>query len=350
MGRESTMIDGSMPDPPPKPPSDPATPPKGSGASSPKWVTTASKPGFGEAPPPSAAKEQFTRTIAATSGFDAGTASAPKDGYLTMIAGPHVGALVKLGKGESTLGRAPESSLRVDGEGVSWQHARIFRVAGEFIIEDLKSTNGTGVNDKRISTHQLLEGDRIHLGPGVILRFNRYDELEAGVQRELYESAVRDPLTRAFNRKHFQERLHGELAFAARHHTALSLVLFDIDFFKKVNDTYGHPGGDAVLRAISAGVLSIVRSEDVFARVGGEEFAILLRGDAAGALAFAERIRLGIQGLRIPWNDTFIPVTSSFGVSSLDELPAPDGDRMIAIADERLYRAKGGGRNRVVGA
>jgi diguanylate cyclase (GGDEF)-like protein len=130
----------------------------------------------------------------------------------------------------------------------------------------------------------------------------------------------------------------------------LSMILFDIDFFKKVNDTYGHPGGDAVLRAVSAGVATAVRTEDVFARVGGEEFAILARSiDVAQAWGFAERLRLGIQHLVVPWENGQIPITASFGVAELSELPQPDGDALVALADRRLYEAKGGGRNRVVG-
>ncbi|MBL8714759.1 MAG: GGDEF domain-containing protein [Myxococcales bacterium] len=300
-----------------------------------------------EVPPSS--RDKFRATVAASSTFGQ-AGEAVKAPYLTMIAGPQLGVVVKLSGDEIVLGRAPESTCRVDSEGVSWRHARILRLGSIYAIEDLKSTNGTGVNDKRITSAPLSDGDRIQLGPSVLLRFNLWDDLEAGMQQQLYESAVKDPLTKAYNRKHFQERLEQEIGFAARHGAPLSLVIFDIDFFKKVNDTYGHAGGDAVLRAVSAGMLATIRAEDVFARIGGEEFVVLARAiDVHGAVAFAERVRAGIEQLVIPWENGRIPVTSSFGVAALDELPKPEGDALLALADKRLYAAKGSGRNRVVG-
>jgi diguanylate cyclase (GGDEF)-like protein len=302
-----------------------------------------------EGPPSS--RDKFRATVAATSTFGQ-AGEAVKEPYLTMIAGPQTGVVVKLTGTEIVLGRAPESNCRVDSEGVSWRHAKIMRLGSIYAIEDLGSTNGTGVNDKRVRSAPLSDGDRIQLGPAIILRFNLWDELEAGMQQQLYESAVKDPLTKAYNRKHFQERLEQEIGFAARHGAPLSLIIFDIDHFKKVNDTYGHAGGDAVLRAVSAGMLATIRAEDVFARIGGEEFVVLARAiDVHGAAAFAERVRAGIESLQIPWeNGGRIPVTSSFGVAALDELEKPEGEALLALADKRLYAAKAGGRNRVVGA
>ena len=309
--------------------------------------------GFGETPPPtSQPQNNFASTVVHDPQYG-NQATGPKAPYLTIITGANAGEVKKLPSGQVTLGRAPDSTFQIDSEGVSMRHARIFAAGNQYSVEDCKSTNGTGVNDKRIDMHMLVDGDRIHLGPGMLVRFNMYDDLEAGVQVQLYESAVKDPLTRAYNRKHFNERMRAELGYAARHKTPLSMVLFDIDFFKKVNDTYGHPGGDAVLRAVSSGVATAVRTEDVFARVGGEEFAILARSiDIHNALAFAERLRLGVQHLVVPWPGApngAIAITASFGVAELSELPQADGDALVALADKRLYEAKGGGRNRVVG-
>lgn len=300
------------------------------------------------AAPPSSGNN-FSRTVVSSSSSFSG-ATAAKDAYLTMIAGPHIGATVKVSSAETTLGRAPDCSYRVDSDGVSWMHARLFRAGTIYMLEDLKSTNGTGVNEKRIDMSALVDGDRIHLGPGIILRFNLWDELEAGVQVSLYESAVKDPLTKAFNRKHYNDRVKQEIAFSQRHGSPLALIIFDVDFFKKVNDTYGHPGGDAVLKMISAAMLATVRTEDVFARIGGEEFVVLARGvDGIGAVAFAERVRAGVQALVIPFEQHTIPVTASFGVATLDEIPNGDPESLLALADRRLYEAKTGGRNRVVG-
>jgi two-component system, cell cycle response regulator len=328
---------------PSKPPSPAPWPPPPSGDSAPHS-------GRGSLPPSTGREknEKFLATVVTEQVY--GQTTRTKEPYLTFIAGGDVGLVVKLKGGETTLGRSPDSTITVDSEGVSWRHAKIFQTGPLFLVEDCKSTNGTGVNDRKIDMHQLADGDRIHLGPGVILRFNLYDELEAGMQVQLYESAVKDPLTRAYNRKHFTERLRAEIAFSSRHQTPLSLILFDIDFFKKINDRYGHPGGDQVLREVAAAILAVVRVEDVFARVGGEEFAILARNaDSASTVAFAERLRVAFEAQKIEWEGGTIPVTSSFGVATLQELPRPDGDQLVALADKRLYDAKTGGRNRVVG-
>lgn len=301
--------------------------------------------------PPVSREEPFTRTVVEQPAYDAApTSSTRKEPYLTMIAGAHAGSVVKLTERETILGRAPENTLRVEGEGVSWKHARVFTIGEHWFVEDLKSTNGTGLNDRRIQMERLNDGDRIHLGPGVILRFSLWTDLEASVQSSLYESAVRDPLTRAYNRKHFNERIAAEVGYAARHRAPLSLVTFDVDHFKKVNDTWGHPAGDQVLRSIAEAINAIVRVEDVFARVGGEEFALLARAtEIEAAMMFAERLRQGIAGMTIGWSGGAIPVTASFGVASILELPQPSVEQLVALADQRLYEAKRTGRNRVVG-
>jgi two-component system cell cycle response regulator len=303
-------------------------------------------------PPPSSGpgskpKEKFKATVATDHSY--GQTTSTKAAYVTVIAGGNAGEVHKLESQETFLGRSPEATLRIESEGVSMRHARLFRSGPLYLLEDQKSTNGTAVNDKRITMTQLHDGDRIQLGPSVFIRFNLWDDLEAGVQIGLYESAVRDPLTRAYNRKHFNERLTGEIAYAARNETPLSLIMSDIDFFKRVNDTYGHPGGDAVLKAVAAAFSAAVRQEDVFARIGGEEFVVLARGiELHDAVVFAERLRMVVQALQIPWGDTHLAVTSSFGVAALSEVAGNRGDGLIALADQRLYAAKHGGRNRAV--
>ncbi|MFI5297945.1 MAG: diguanylate cyclase [Polyangiales bacterium] len=274
-----------------------------------------------------------------------------KKAYLTIIAGHRAGEMFELDDDdESIIGRGAQSAIHLDSDGVSRKHARIVRQGDGYVLQDLGSTNGTWVDNKRISFHTLVDGDRVQIGTEIIARFNFHDELEAGMQQQLYDSAVRDPLTRAYNRKHFHERLAAELAHAARHRTHLSLVMLDIDHFKRVNDTHGHPAGDAVLRAIAGAVMKVVRVEDVFARVGGEEFALLARGvDGPSATAFADRLRRGVERLPVIHEGTELHVTASFGVAAVSELPSSDATALIKLSDERLYAAKNGGRNRVVG-
>jgi diguanylate cyclase (GGDEF)-like protein len=164
---------------------------------------------------------------------------------------------------------------------------------------------------------------------------------------------VRDALTRAHNRRYLVDRLASETAYARRHATKLSLILFDIDHFKLVNDTYGHVAGDEVLREVAALVSRLIRTEDVFARLGGEEFVVLARGIGhASAGQFAERIRLAVERLEVASEDAVVRVTISLGYAALDELG--DGQRtgegLLRLADARLYGAKRAGRNRSSGA
>jgi diguanylate cyclase (GGDEF)-like protein len=271
---------------------------------------------------------------------------------LTLVSGPNAGALHSLLLEINVVGRGKECNVRVDDPGISRTHARIVRQSpGSYVVEDIDSRNGTFVNAERIARQVLAEGDRIGLGHAVELRFGFTDVDEEARLRQLYESSVLDGLTGAFNRKHFNERIHGEIAYARRHATPLSLILFDLDHFKRINDTLGHLGGDHVLRSIAGLVKRTLRAEDVFARYGGEEFAIIARGiDVQRAFMFAERIRTTVLAARIEFNRTNVPVTISLGVASLDCCADAEGDEaLVAKADERLYAAKEAGRNRAVG-
>jgi len=171
----------------------------------------------------------------------------------------------------------------------------------------------------------------------------------SNLAHKLYEGSTRDALTGLYNRKYAGERLAAEVAYAHRHGTLLSLVLFDLDYFKRVNDSFGHLAGDGVLRVVAGQVQKTIRAEDVLARYGGEEFVVLVRGiehKSVGVLA--ERIRKGVERLEIPWESRNLKTTVSIGVASLSECgPKAAAEALVALADERLYQAKAGGRNRV---
>ncbi len=275
--------------------------------------------------------------------------------HLTAVAGPRAGETYSLDRPETILGRGRESHVVIDGDGVSRRHARILLEGQDCVLEDLGSRNGTfvlidGQEDVRVRVRKLADGERIQVGTAVILKYALLDAREARLQQQLYESAVRDALTGAYNRQHFEERLRGELEHAASHGTQLALVICDIDHFKKINDTWGHPAGDAVLRAVVARMKELVRQDNLLARIGGEEFIVLARGlDPAQAVALAERLRTGVSDLSIAWKATKIPVTMSFGVAMLDEVAQKSAEALVTLADERLYAAKRGGRDRVVG-
>ena len=185
----------------------------------------------------------------------------------------------------------------------------------------------------------------------------RRQQTEASLRQseELYRQlAITDPLTGIFNRRHFFQLAQVELQRSHRYRHPLSVIIFDLDHFKQVNDTYGHAVGDQVLRAFAHLVSQGIRSVDIFARYGGEEFILLLpeTGLEAG-LAVAERLRQGVAAAPLPLLTQNLPITISGGVCSLEgaglqAAPPPELlDQLISQADQALYQAKAGGRNRI---
>ncbi len=176
----------------------------------------------------------------------------------------------------------------------------------------------------------------------------RVDRLLAQAAR-LECQALIDPLTLIANRRHFEVRLQEEFARAQRHQEPLSLIAVDLDHFKQINDTYGHPIGDTVLRRVARILTSCVREIDIVARCGGEEFAALLPQTAgSGAQRVAERIREELQAA--PATDACPAVTASLGISSFSGIELRSPDELLQAADAALYRAKRAGRNCVAGA
>jgi len=165
--------------------------------------------------------------------------------------------------------------------------------------------------------------------------------------QELKDAAALDPLTGCYNRRAFEAQLKGHAAGAGRHGKSLAVFMFDLDHFKSLNDTYGHLGGDEVLKEVSRLVRRNIRAEDIFARYGGEEFiAILPETDKARAIELADRLRQKISALRIPFNNRTIRVTASFGVAQLGA--GVDILKLVEDADSMLYKAKFNGRNTVM--
>ncbi len=273
-----------------------------------------------------------------------------KDRHLFVrVRGAQLGQVTILPGTPMRVGRAQDCELWLADDGVSRRHARIFPEDLHYVIEDTQSANGTFIGGNRIERQILRDGDMVQFGPQAVFRYSITDESQEALLRQLYEASVTDALTGAANREHFDSQLRAEISYARRHKTDLSLVLFDVDHFKKVNDTHGHPVGDQVLVAIAATVRREVRSEDVFARYGGEEFALILRGiDITGARSVGERLRSKIAANRVPLEQGELGVSVSVGCSSLVTLTEQTPETLILTADQRLYAAKRGGRNRVV--
>lgn len=267
---------------------------------------------------------------------------------LLRMDGVQAGQIIGMEHWPFTVGRHPTNSLRIDEDSISRSHARIVRSGDEYTVEDLGSRNGTFLGGKRVTRAKLEHDSWLQFGPRVSFRFSMTDVREERLLRKLYESSTRDALTGVYNRLHFEERLRAEVAYAIRHRTQASLLIIDLDHFKRVNDTYGHPAGDAVLKRACEACARALRTEDVFARFGGEEFAVVLRGiDLKGAARLGERLRQAVAAEVVEHEGQQIKVTLSAGAASIACCSAPSAEELISIADRRLYAAKQAGRNRV---
>lgn len=271
---------------------------------------------------------------------------AKPDPALVVVQGDQLGRVYRLKNGRTSIGRHPDTDVLLQQRAVSGFHAEIRVSEQSVILEDLKSTNGTFHNATRLARPVVLQpGDLLKIGASV---FKYVDsKLDAEFAESLHQKTTRDPMTGAYNKEYFTKALAQSLEIA-RSGYPLSLIIFDLDHFKKVNDTYGHLAGDYVLKE-TCRVLrdSVVRAEDVFARYGGEEFAVVMPDSQLKiAVGVAERIRKTLESHDFVFEGTKIPVSASLGVVAWK----PDfttSDQMISAADELLYKSKAAGRNRV---
>src|SRR3954463_6706425 len=258
--------------------------------------------------------------------------------YLVVLAGTNLGEAYKIDGPESVVGRAMSAQLRLNDDGISRRHCRVLSIGGRVIIEDLGSANGTLVNGEMVQHQELKEGDKIRLGANTMLKFTYQDKLDETFQQQMYDAALRDGLTKCYNKKFFIDRLDTEFAYAKRHKTMLSVVIFDVDHFKKVNDNFGHLAGDAVLVHLARITQSMLRTEDVAARYGGEEFAIICRGiPLLNAGVVGERMRAAVETHNFEFQGKRLAVTISVGVAALPEAQIPNAAGLVGEADAALY-------------
>jgi two-component system, cell cycle response regulator len=274
---------------------------------------------------------------------------------LTMLTGPAKGSVFRLNKEITKVGRSESAEVSVADLGLSRIHARFLRVGSgretRFLLEDCESRNGTFVAGERISVPTVVtDGMRLAFGRRSLARFTVQDALEEQALIDVHESALKDGLTRIYNRRVFDDRLKSEYAYAIRHDRTLALILLDIDHFKSVNDTFGHQAGDHVLQQVSTVLSSTLRTEDMCARFGGEEFAVIVRDTTpADAMVVAERIRALVAANQVSWAGQRLSVTVSVGLAcSLVMAASDDAVALLRRADEALYEAKRQGRNRVM--
>lgn len=262
--------------------------------------------------------------------------------------GSVVGTRYVLGQQPVVMGRDGSCDIRVPDRSVSRRHARVEPDGEARSIVDLASTNGTFVNDQRVSRHRLNDGDNLIVGQAVF-RFLAGDSVEAAYHREIHRMAVLDPLTGIHNRRYLVETLDRELHRSVRYQRPLALLLFDVDAFKAINDSFGHLAGDFSLRELVSCVQEVLRLEAVFARYGGEEFAIVLpETTLEDGVRVAERIRGRVEKRVFLYADRGYSLTVSVGVATTTGTEVITGQELIRLSDKALFSAKQQGRNRVV--
>jgi two-component system cell cycle response regulator len=275
-----------------------------------------------------------------------------QEACLIIIRGTPQGHRFFLTQNEMTLGRDPSADITIIDQSISRKHAKITKTPeGKIAITDLGSANGSLINDKKLAANEtrvLAKEDMITLG-NTIMKFLPQGELETLYLGNLSSAAHTDALTKLFNKRYLMEILEVEFKRAKSLHTDFSVLFFDLDHFKKVNDNFGHDAGDLVLREFSDLVrTNHIRPKDVFARYGGEEFVLLLANtNAADAKDIAERIRVAIETHAFIYNGKRMPVTSSMGIAELTT-GIESAQTLLKHADQALYAAKNSGRNRVV--
>ncbi|HJZ87108.1 MAG TPA: GGDEF domain-containing protein [Polyangia bacterium] len=273
---------------------------------------------------------------------------AAKEACLVVIYGMELGKKFNLDAPSIIVGRSSKSDIQIDQESVSRNHAKIVNTGKSILIRDLGSTNGTYVNDELIDEYVLRDRDLVKIGR-TIFKFLTGGNIESAYHEEIYRLTTVDGLTQIYNKRYFMETLERELSRSHRYRRDLSLIMFDIDHFKTINDTFGHLAGDYVLKHLASVVKGKIRREDIMARFGGEEFAIVLPEiDNPGAMQFAEKIRKLVQATKFRFEDADIDVKISIGVATA-QTEETDVNEFIKRADGLLYEAKRTGRNRVCG-
>jgi len=265
---------------------------------------------------------------------------------LVTIYGARIGSKFDLGPGRQqvSIGRDPAADIIVDDDSVSRQHCQLVRADDGWMVEDLGSTNGTYLSGQAVQKSLLRDGELLKVG-STIFKFLTGGNIEAAYHEEIYRMAIFDGLTQIHNRRYFEEFVEREIHRGHRHGRPLSLLLFDVDHFKSINDQYGHLTGDYVLRHLALALRRRVRREELFARYAGDEFVVVLpESPLDEAVKFADRLLKRVAETEFVFEAQTISISVSIGAAELSaDINAPS--QLVAAADAALYRAKQRGRN-----
>jgi diguanylate cyclase (GGDEF)-like protein len=273
--------------------------------------------------------------------------AAQQQALLIVLSGPRLGTRSVLAEATVDIGRGSACHLILDADSVSRRHARIEWTGKQHRLVDLDSTNGTYLNGTRVRDSLLKDGDRIGIGKA-LLKYMAGGNIEAAYHEEIQRLMRFDALTGIYNKRQFDESLRLAIFTTRTAPKPISLIVFDLDHFKRINDTHGHTAGDQVLCEVARVVKESLFPDQVFGRIGGEEFAVLSEGTGLRATTdHAERIRARVAAHAFSFEGTSLPVTLSLGVAERGIGSEEDAEGLYERADEKLYQAKASGRNRV---
>ncbi len=258
--------------------------------------------------------------------------------------------MIRLPQQRVIFGRDPVCDVNLPDKAVSRSHAQFESDDDGYELVDLGSTNGTYIDDQLVLDRRRLNGGELIRMGGTIFKFMSAIDEEAHYHAVVHDLMTRDPLTNCFNRAYLLPALEKLLNNSQRNLSSLSVILLDIDFFKRINDTHGHLTGDEVLRTFCERVRRCLRDTDILARLGGEEFVVVTSAtDRTLTRKIADRIRSSIESPCFETQAGLLHVTCSLGIAWTDGTLFDSVDELLRDADQWLYKAKNSGRNRICG-
>jgi diguanylate cyclase (GGDEF)-like protein len=269
---------------------------------------------------------------------------------LVIALGKPLGKRFTLNSEKMVIGRGSGAEIPILDRSLSREHAQVLKsVSGRFYIKDLGSTNGTYLNERKLTPHRaavVKDGDFLKVG-NVIFKFVAKGKIDNVFHKDILNLATRDDLTGTLNRLSLTSALEEGFYKARMGKKNLSTIICDLDNFKSINDKFGHSAGDLVLKETAKAIQGVIRSEDSIGRFGGDEFMVVLWDTSfPNACVVAERMRSKIEKLNFAYEGKKIHITVSLGVSSLDD-SMQSINTLFKRADEAQYNAKKNGGNQV---